>query len=94
MVVGTSADTNRDYEFEAEIPETLENIKIQREVLAQAKEAIIQQTGKTGENLAVLDNIILQLDIMSKNPRKIPKTYLSFRDNVSALVPTTMRISR
>ena len=85
MVVGATPDLNRDYEFEVEIPETLENIDRQREILLQAKESIMEKTGGTGETLAIIDDIILQLKIMSDNPRRIPKTYITFRDNVSAL---------
>lgn len=86
MVIGSSPDTMRDYQLEKKVPEALEMLKEQYTVLQGLEEYVnVYAEGSKGSQTATLQNLLNQLQIMTENPKKIPKQWSAFKDNIVAL---------
>lgn len=85
MITGTTPDSNRDYNFEEVIPETLEELKQQRLLLKDISEKMVEATGKRGERITTLDQLVFLIEKMVDEPSDISKLFNRFKDNISSL---------
>ncbi len=85
MITGTTPDSNRDYNFEEVIPDTLKELKEQKEQLAAVSEQMVKTTGMHGERVTTLDQLVFLLDKMGAEPSDIGKLFNRFKDNLSSL---------
>lgn len=85
MITGPTPDLFRDYSFEAAIPEVLVKIGQQASVLRDVSKRLIKAVGVKGEDTAIIDKLVFQLETMKKDPDKIPRLFTDFQSNISAL---------
>lgn len=85
MITGTTPDSNRDYNFEEVIPDTLKTLKTQKDRLASVSKKIVETTGMRGERVTTLDQLVFLLDKMVAEPSDIGKLFSRFKDNLSSL---------
>ncbi len=86
MVIGSSPDMMRDYQLEKKTPEALQILAQQYEAVSSlAKRVEDYANGSKGSQSASLDNLIVQLETMSRKPETIAKYWSSFKDNIISL---------
>jgi ABC-type glycerol-3-phosphate transport system substrate-binding protein len=85
MITSSTPDLLRDYELHKRIPQVIENLQVQSEVLAQLSKELESYTGEKGSHVALLDDLSRQLADMAKRPDTIPKRLGAYRDNISGL---------
>lgn len=86
MVIGSSPDNFRDYQLETKMPEALELLEEQYEVLQGLKTMVDQYAaGSKGSQTATIENLVNQLKIMTEDPKKIARQWSAFKDNIVAL---------
>ncbi|MDD2361519.1 MAG: extracellular solute-binding protein [Oscillospiraceae bacterium] len=84
-ITGVTPDIYRDYEFPVLIPEAIEKIGDCSDELEKIKDEISKISGTSGSYVAIFEKLIVDLDIMYKNPRKIAGKLKNMKDNVSGL---------
>ncbi len=93
MVIGTSPDTMRDYQLETKTPEALAILKEQYQVIQELSERLDEYVkGSKGSDSAAIDNLLVQLNTMSREPEKIAKQWAAFKDNIAALGTWTLNM--
>lgn len=85
MVIGPSADKNRDYDFAELFPEEIEEMGRQSAVFRALAEEYIAINGEEGSQSQQLQSLAQQLEKMNRRPDKIAKLFGDFLNNISAL---------
>ena len=86
MVIGSSPDTFRDYQLESRTPEALEILAEQYENISAIKEMVEEyMRGTASSSTASVDNLVNQLEKMTKEPKTIAKQWSAFKDNIVSL---------
>lgn len=86
MVIGSSPDMMRDYQLEKKTPEALRILLEQYAAVSDLAARVEEYSnGSKGSQSAALDNLIVQLEVMTKKPETIPKYWSAFKDNIIAL---------
>lgn len=86
MVIGSSPDTLRDYQFTKKTPEALKILSEQYEVITDLSQKVDEYArGSKGSDSAVLDNLKNQLEKINKKPESIAKQWSALKDNIVAL---------
>lgn len=94
VITGPSPDTNRDYQFEKIIPETIEKIKVMSDELKQIEKELVQQAGKSGgENVSIVRQLYTRMDRMSEDPETISQRLSGFMSGITSLA-TWLNTSR
>ena len=89
LYVGATPDLYRDYDFPGTIPDTLEAMKTQSKILKSAVEEL-ENIGFNGEQLSIVNKVIILLDEMVNNPNTIASKFSSsnadnYKDSTAAL---------
>ena len=84
-LTGSSPDTNRDYNFREEIPETIKALETSSNELSKQLEIIINDVGGEGSYTSCFRTLISVLNKMYGDPDKIPGLFQDFEDNIAAL---------
>lgn len=85
MITSASPDPLRDYELEKRIPQVIQNLSVQSEILYSLSAELEEYTGEKGSHVVLLDDLARQLKDMAARPDTIPKRLDAYRDNISAL---------
>ncbi len=86
MIIGSTPDTMRDYQLEVKCPDTLKRLARQYDAVSKLKEMVgIYSKGRKGSETQAIDNLINQLDRMTKKPENIAKQWTAFKDNIVSL---------
>lgn len=85
MILGASPDPYRDYQLELEVPDAIEILKQQSEVMRDLSQKLQDYTGEKGSYTALLDRLAYQLDDLAKRPETIPTRWGDFKTNIGAL---------
>ena len=85
MITGSSPDLHRDYNFQNQIPEVIEEFNNQSKLLSEVVTRINEETGKDSSYTSIIKKLIFQLNRMHGNHRSIAKYFEQFRANVGAL---------
>lgn len=93
MITGPEPDPYRDYSFERQIPQILESMGEQAEILESISERMEEMIGGKGEQMVILDKISFQLRRMSEDPEKIAAAFSSYKDNIAALATWVLTVS-
>ncbi len=93
MITGASPDIYRDYNFDLEIPETLESMRVQSEVLSAASQEMAALTGSRGSNTGILDRVSAQLSDLYEQPDTIAQRFTTFKDNLGSLGTWLLTVS-
>ncbi|MCL2088013.1 MAG: extracellular solute-binding protein [Oscillospiraceae bacterium] len=84
MIVGTTPDIYRDYEFDRIIPETLKSLKQQSDTIKEITERI-EEFAKKSDYTALLNRMTFQLDNMVDKPHNIAANFNDYKTNIGAL---------
>lgn len=90
MITGANPDIYRDYNFPATIPDVLESIRQETEIIKGIRDEMMQQGNADGEQIPIMNKLILDLDAINSNPKNIAKRLSSFKSNTGALTSWTL----
>ncbi|MCR5278973.1 MAG: extracellular solute-binding protein [Lachnospiraceae bacterium] len=94
MVIGSTPDTMRDYQLEVKCPGTLKALSEQQQVVTALKAMVEEYSrGRKGAETQAIDNLINQLDRMTKKPENIAKQWTAFKDNIVSLSSWNLTMS-
>lgn len=85
MIIGAVPDNYRDYDFDILVPEVLQEMKNQSEILFRISKSLEEYTGEKGEHVVLLDKIAFQLEEMWRKPEYIAPKFINFKGNIGAL---------
>ena len=85
MVMSSTPDTDRDYKLEKTIPDVLENMKTQSDLLYAIADDIEKVSGSSGSSLSSIRKTALQLIDFHKQPDTIPGQLKYYKDNIASL---------
>lgn len=85
MIMGAVPDSNRDYQLDRQIPETITRIGVQSDILGAAAAEMDRLAGMKSERSALLVALSKQLADMSKRPDTIPRRMDQFKANIGGL---------
>lgn len=85
IITGTSPDKYRDYKLEKLIPDVIDNMKVQADILDEIVEGIVELTGTKGSDLATLESMSRQLIDMYENPEEIGKLLSFFKTTIGTM---------
>lgn len=85
IVIGQSADTNRDYQFDQVLPEDMAELRNQAEKMEQLYDQFMELSGVGGSQAQILKTLATQARKMVENPETIAKSFSDFSNNISAL---------
>ncbi|XEC96040.1 extracellular solute-binding protein [Paenibacillus tarimensis] len=85
MITGNSVDVNRDYNLETEIPGLIDEISRVNDLITREKERLVNISGSSGNETAILDRLSLQMATFIEKPETIPVRLDKYKGNVDAL---------
>jgi len=85
MVVGTTVDTNRDYELEKYIPDLMDIIDKQYDAFGEYIKTLERLAGGAGEQTVSLEQVRAQLLYYKENKKEIPSKISGLSDCISSL---------
>lgn len=93
LITGADADIYRNYNFDDHIPETIENMKVQADILKRLSAYLEEVVGAKGEQVVALDKLNHQLEKMYKNPDTIASNFSQYKDNIASLADWIAKVS-
>lgn len=93
LITGADADIYRDYNFDERIPETIENMQIQADILKKLSAYLEEVVGAKGEQVVALDKLSRQLEKMHTNPSSIASGFSQYKDNIASLADWIANVS-
>ncbi|WP_199619634.1 extracellular solute-binding protein [Paenibacillus alkalitolerans] len=84
-ITGTSIDVNRDYNLDSEIPGLMDEIIRVNDLIKREKERLVNISGSSGNETAILDRLSLQMATFIDKPETIPARLDKYKGNVDAL---------
>lgn len=85
MVTGTVPDDFRDYQLELKIPELLDVLRKESDVLDSVVQKIEKMSGGASDRTATLTRLIYQMREMADNPETIAQRLNTFKSNIGSL---------
>lgn len=86
MLTGSTPDTNRDYQFEKIIPDTLENLKTQTARLQAVSDRIKEIYGsQAGEQTSKIESLLYVSEQINEDSEQIKERFTLFKDNIAAM---------
>lgn len=85
IVTGTTPDKYRDYKIDKIYPEVIEAMDLESKRLYKIIDDTVEFTGEKASQVASLQTLAEQLEKFVKNPSKIPKAFVAFKLNISAM---------
>lgn len=93
MITGAEADIYRDYNFDDMIPGTIENMKVQADILEELSVYLEEEVGAKGEQVVALDKLSRQLERMYDDPSQIARNFSQYKDNIASLADWIATVS-
>lgn len=85
VFTGAEPDEHRDYQLILRMPDLVERLEAERQILIDIRQALIDLSGSKSEKTGILDTFILQLNDFIKKPSQIHKKLLAFETNIASL---------
>lgn len=85
VVTGPIPDINRDYQFDKILPEVIEEIKNQAEIIKNVYDKLCENSGMSGENVQTLAKMYRQLEKMHNDPEIIAEQFSTLQSNITAM---------
>lgn len=82
---GASPDIYRNYHFEELVPDVLEDLKQQSQIITSVSERLKAQTNQMGENTVVLDRFTATLEKMNADTDEIARNFSNFKDGLASI---------
>ena len=92
MLTGTSPDTYRDYALDKEIPDLIEDMTTQRDLLQEQYDALQKKYGGRDSDTATLQRLVTQLTGYIGDTDKITGSISGFSDNISSLSSLVVKL--
>lgn len=93
LITGAEADIYRDYNFDDMIGDTIENMKVQADILKEVSVYLEEEVGAKGEQVVALDKLNRQLEKMHEDPTQIASNFSQYKDNVASLADWIANVS-
>ncbi len=93
MYLTSSPDTNRDYDVKKNLPNVLAVFKEQIKVLENLSEKIYEVGGGTNNSIAIMEQMVYQLDNILEEPETYPENLDSVKSNITALATLISSLS-
>ena len=85
VFTGAEPDEHRDYQLILRMPDLVERLEAERQILIDIRQALIDLSGSKSEKTGILDTFILQLNDFIKKPSQIHKKLSAFETNIASL---------
>lgn len=85
IFTGARPDEFRDYQLHIRIPDLIERIQQEYDMLTNIRKGLIEISGSRSEKTGILDTVLLQLKDFIKKPSQIHKKLLPFDNNIASL---------
>lgn len=85
MITGTAPDAVRDYRVEQQIPDLLEVFTDERDRLNATAAKLVELSGQSSDQEALLKTMAIQLDEMIDKPDTIPRRLQAYKTNTGGL---------
>lgn len=85
MLTGPTPDIYRTYEFETQIPDVLEDFRVQAAALRSAIDTLHEKTSVKGDFTNAVNKLIIILDQIEDDPEMISELFKTYKDNLSSL---------
>ncbi|MEO3946636.1 extracellular solute-binding protein [Gorillibacterium sp. CAU 1737] len=85
MITGSTPDEVRDYRLDTQIPDLLSTFETEKERLQTTAKKLVELSGQTGDQDALLKTMVQQLDEMIKKPDTIPRRLNAYKTNTGGL---------
>lgn len=85
MITGNTPDPFRDYQVDRKIPGLMESLQAERDRLQAVSARIVELSGGSGDQEALLDTMAEQLESMIDEPDTIPKRLAAYKTNTGGL---------
>ncbi len=85
MIMSATPDTDRDYQLNDVIPDTLENMEKQAKILDGIAEDIEEISGSSGSSLSSITKTSIQLKEFCDDPNTIASQLKYYKDNIASL---------
>ena len=93
LITGAEADIYRDYNFDDMIGDTIENMKVQADILKEVSVYLEEEVGAKGEQVVALDKLNCQLEKMHEDPTQIASNFSQYKDNIASLADWIANVS-
>ncbi len=90
MIVGASADQNRDYSIEKLLPQSIETLRQQYDTLKKLAAKTEQISDGKGSGYGTYQKLFVQIEEFLEDPDKLPKQLDTFSSNISSLADYVM----
>ena len=85
VLTGVQPDVYRDYNLMKVYPEVIEAMRLESMRLYKLVDDTVAVTGQKSDRIAVAQTLAVQLEEFVKDPDKITKAFVNFKDNITAL---------
>ena len=85
VLTGVQPDVYRDYNLIKVYPEVIEAMRLESKRLYKLVDDTVAVTGQKSDRIAVAQTLAVQLEEFVKDPDKITKAFVNFKDNITAL---------
>lgn len=85
MITGPSPDIYRDYGYQNQIPDVLNDFKLRAKTLQSATDELNNKTGVKGDFTNTINKLIIILNQIEKNPEIISELFATYKDNLASL---------
>lgn len=85
MITGTKPDEFRDYQLEKKIPDLLTVFKSESDRLKEVAKQLVELSGQSSDQEALLKTMALQLDEMIEKPDTVPRRLGAYKTNTGGL---------
>lgn len=85
VLTGVKPDVYRDYHLIKVYPEVIEAMRLESMRLYKLVDDTVAVTGQKSDRIAVAQTLAVQLEEFVKDPDKITKAFVNFKDNITAL---------
>ncbi|HWT76830.1 MAG TPA: extracellular solute-binding protein [Mobilitalea sp.] len=93
VLTGTTPDKYRDYRIAQTYPEVIQAMDLESKRLYKIIDEIVAYSGEKANQVAPIETLARQLEKFVANPDRIPKSFVNFKDNISALGTSILTMS-
>jgi len=85
VITGTDPDIYRDYSLKAQIPEMMDTLKSNRDILDKSYNKLLEVSGQDAASAAVITKMVQTLDLMLEQPNTIAANLIDFQSDIQSL---------
>ncbi len=93
VLTGVNPDMNRDYDIHKVFPDEVAAMMLESRRLYKLVDDFVAITGEKSNQISPAEVLALQLEQFYKHPDRIPKGFVSFKDNTTTLASSMLQMS-